>query len=100
MAEVLEIEQQTPLQEEPPKRKLYNIIVKNKMYSKSYEEFEKQYSTPESIDKIYNAVYSKQLYSKSKGEFQKQYFQQEPAPSKKKAPAVTSTTGGEQPSPI
>ena len=99
MAEVLEIEQQTPLQEEPPKRKLYNVIVKNKMYSKSYEEFEKQYSTPESIDKIYNAVYSKKLYSKSKGEFQKQYFQQEPAPSKKKAPAVTSTTGGEKPSP-
>ena len=31
MAEVLEIEQQTPLQEEPPKRKLYNVIVKNKI---------------------------------------------------------------------
>ena len=90
MEEVLEIEQQTPLQEEPPKRKLYKVIVKKKMYSKSYEEFEKQYSTPESIDKIYNAVYSKKLYSKSKGEFQKQYFQQEPAPSKKKHPALTT----------
>lgn len=67
------IPQETP-QSDPPTKKMYDLLVKGQLYSKSYDDFQKQYSTPESIDKLYNGLNGAQLYSKSKDDFYSQYF--------------------------
>lgn len=57
-----------------PKEKLYKTLVDQGYYTKSFADFNKQYSTPESIDKIYSVVSGDGLYTKSKDEFFGQYF--------------------------
>ena len=41
--------------------KLYNVLLDKKLYSKSLEEFEEQFSDPEYVDKVYNVVTDKKL---------------------------------------
>lgn len=53
--------------------KLYNVLIDKKLYSKSLEEFEEQFSDPEYVDKVYNVVTDKKLYSKDKETFNNQY---------------------------
>ena len=53
--------------------KLYNVLIDKKLYSKSLEEFEEQFSDPEYVDKVYNVVTDKKLYSKDKETFTNQY---------------------------
>lgn len=65
---------QEPQQQEPPKKRLYNALYSKKKYTKSYEDFDKQFSSPESIDKLYNALSKEGGYTKSKEEFNTQYF--------------------------
>ena len=78
-------QQQEPTQQDPPKKRLWSKLSGSKLYTKSYEDFEKQFSTPESIDKLYGVLNQKQLYTKTKGEFINQFFSQ---PSKKKVGTI------------
>ena len=41
-------QQQEPTQQDPPKKRLWSKLSGSKLYTKSYEDFEKQFSTPES----------------------------------------------------
>jgi len=78
-------QQQEPTQQDPPKKRLWSKLSGSKLYTKSYEDFEKQFSTPESIDRLYVVLNKKQLYTKTKGEFINQFFSQ---PSKKKVGTI------------
>lgn len=66
--------QQQDFDDPDPKQKLYKTLTEHGYYTKSFDDFKKQYSTPESIDKIYNVVNGDQLYTKSKDDFYNQYF--------------------------
>ena len=74
MIDELQINEQVPTQEDPPKKKLYKGLVKEKLYTKSYEDFENQFSTPESIGKLYKGLSDEGLYTKTDKDFQQQYF--------------------------
>lgn len=76
MAEVLEIEE--PLQDDPPRKKLYKGLVSKGLYTKSYQDFEGQFSTPESIGKLYKNMYDKGLYTKTDKDFTSQFFSETP----------------------
>ena len=78
-------QQQEPTQQDPPKKRLWSKLSGSKLYTKSYEDFEKQFSTPESIDRLYVVLNKKQLYTKTKDEFTNQFFSQ---PSKKKVGTI------------
>lgn len=87
MEDVLDIPVVEEQQQDPPLKKLYKGLVGDKKYTKSYDDFVKQYSTPESIDKLYSGLVEDGDYTKTKEEFQKQYFQSI-KPSKKKVGSV------------
>lgn len=55
-------------------RDLYNLIVKEGLYTKTYDEFLEQYSTLEKQLKLYNGMVEEKLYFKSKDEFLNQFF--------------------------
>ena len=76
MTEFEEIEVQEPEQQEPEKpiQKLYKVVKDKGLYTKSYDEFIKQYSTPESKDKLYKVVSDEGLYTKTRQDFDSQYF--------------------------
>lgn len=61
-------------QEPPAKKKLYDKLHQSELYTKSYEDFDKQFSSPQSIDKLYSKLNEKQLYTKSKDDFHNQFF--------------------------
>lgn len=58
----------------PDKRKLYDALNGAEYYTKSYEEFDKQFSTDESIDKLYGQLNGAEYYTKSLDEFKQQFF--------------------------
>lgn len=73
--EEVQTEQQVPQeQQDPPSKKLYDGLVAEKLYSKSYDEFQKQFSTPESITKLHNGLVNQKLYSKNSNDFSTQFF--------------------------
>ena len=90
MEETLDIQQQVPQQEDPPRKKLWGLMRKKELYTKSYEDFESQFSTPEKIDKLHKFLLDKEIYTKTTQDFKTQFFsdKQEPAPSKKKVGTV------------
>lgn len=53
---------------------LYKVVSEKGLYSKSIDEFKKQYSAPDQIDKLYQVLKDQGLYSKSKEEFSGKYF--------------------------
>jgi len=69
---------QTPPPPDPPKKKLWKKLSEKQLYTKSYEDFEKQFSSPESIDKLYGVLSKKQLYTKTVDDFKNQFFQTQP----------------------
>ncbi len=69
-------EQQAPNQD-PPSLKLYNRLNKDKLYTKSYEEFQKQFSTPEAIGKLHKKLNEDGLYTKTSDDFLNQFFPQQ-----------------------
>lgn len=84
---------QTPIR---PIYKLWEGLKKDKLYTKSFPEFEKQFSVPEARRKLYDGLFFDGLYTKPPEEFEKQFF----SDLKKKEPtgqSSTSTlqTGGE-----
>lgn len=62
------------VQTDPPKKKLWSRLNQDGLYTKSYDEFEKRFSTPESVDGLYQRLNRDGLFTKPKEEFQKQYF--------------------------
>ncbi len=64
----------TLIQQDPPSKKLYDGLVGEKLYTKSYDEFQKQFSTPEAIQKLHQGLVSEKLYSKGADEFTQQFF--------------------------
>ena len=67
----------------PNKRKLFNNLVQDGLYTKSYEEFSNKYSTPESQAKLHQGLVKDGLYTKSTKDFSLQYFSDEPSIEKK-----------------
>lgn len=53
---------------------LYKGLNEQGLYTKSYEEFAVQFSTPESQKNLYDAVVSQGLYTKSADDFYAQFF--------------------------
>jgi len=54
--------------------KLFNRLTKDKLYSKSYEDFQKQFSTPKAQENLYKALKKDKLYSKPAGDFMNTFF--------------------------
>lgn len=71
--------EQAPLQD-PPSKKLWKALTakeNGELYTKSYDEFVKQYSTPEAISKLHSNLISPEfgeLYTKGLEDFNSQYF--------------------------
>jgi len=86
MEDTLQIPTQT-FQDDPPLKKLWKGLNADKKYTKSYDEFQKQYSTPEAINKLYTGLKEDGDYTKSADEFQAQYFGL-----KKKEPSVSPSS--------
>ena len=57
-----------------PKRKLFNALSNEKYYTKSYEDFDKQFSTPESVGKLYSALNKGEYYTKTQKDFEGTFF--------------------------
>lgn len=55
-------------------RKLYEQLNKDGLYTKSYDEFRKQFSTPEKLYTLYTAMKSDGFYTKPIDEFKVKYF--------------------------
>ena len=55
-------------------RKLYDELYKSKLYTKSFEDFVKQFSDSTKQKKLYNSLNKDKLYTKSFIEFQDQFF--------------------------
>ena len=61
-------------QPDAPDKKLYDQLYKSQLYTKSYDDFHKQFNNPQSVDKLYQGLSDSQLYTKSKGDFYNQFF--------------------------
>jgi hypothetical protein len=55
---------------------LYNFLVEKGDYTKSYEDFVSQFSTPSSQDSLYNFMSQKGDYTKNNNDFKNQFFNQ------------------------
>jgi len=77
------------------RKKLYQGLVDEGLYSKSYEEFENQFSNPESRRNLYSGLVDENLYSKGYEDFEVQFF----SDLQKKNPDGTSSTEFSTPSP-
>jgi len=65
----------TPQVDDPPKKKkLWDYMTKKQLYTKSYEDFDTQFSTPERVGKLYNFLVEKKQYTKSQDDFTAQFF--------------------------
>ena len=65
-------------------RLLYDRLKEDKLYTKSYEEFTKQFSDPDRLFTLYNALRVDGFYTKPKEEFIQKYWPPEPVNSKLK----------------
>jgi hypothetical protein len=54
-------------------KKLYDVLSRDGYYSKSFEEFQKQFQDASYQDKVYEVVSRDKLFTKSKDDFLKQY---------------------------
>lgn len=82
---------QTAPPQDDPRKKLWQALYDNKDYTKSFDEFTKQFSTPESIGKLHTALSSDGHYTKGVDQFQIQYF---PDVKKKELGSNPSNNGG------
>ena len=63
---------------DPPSKRLWEGLSKKKSYTKSFDEFQKKYSTPQEINKLWGGLTEKKWYTKSESDFQQQYFPSAP----------------------
>lgn len=64
----------------PAARKLYDQLNKSQLYTKSFEDFQQQFSKPDAINKLYQNLNGAKLYTKSKDDFYNQFFQENKPP--------------------
>ena len=80
------------------RKKLYEGLKSKNLYTKSYEDFNSQFSNVESRRKLYNGIKSKNLYTKSYEDFNNQFFpdvkKKDVSQTPPVAPQTPSTTGG------
>lgn len=64
------------MEESNPKRKLHEALSSPNVeaYTKSFEEFDKQFSNEESVSRLFDAVSEAELYTKTEDEFVDQFF--------------------------
>lgn len=82
---------------EQPKQKLYKKLSEEGKYTKSYPEFEKQFSDPAVQEKLFTSLSNDGLYTKTKEEFKSQFFSDNVIPLKKKEQTevdMASNSGG------
>ncbi|QDP68135.1 MAG: hypothetical protein Unbinned1473contig1000_13 [Prokaryotic dsDNA virus sp.] len=60
------------------KEKLHKLLVEQGLYTKSYDEFNEQFSLPEKQQKLYSLMQTKGLYTKSQDDFSSQFFADSP----------------------
>ena len=65
-------------------RVLYDELNSNKLYTKSYDEFVKQFGTPDGQKRLYNELSSNKLYTKSQEDFSNQFWSNATTPEIKK----------------
>ena len=54
-------------------KKLYDVLSRDGYYTKSFEDFQVQFASPEYIDKVFNVVSNDGLYTKDKDSFVEKY---------------------------
>lgn len=59
---------------EQPKKELYKKLSADGVYTKSYEEFEQQFNSPEKQEALYQKLNADGKYTKSKDEFVSRFF--------------------------
>ena len=72
--EVNSQEQTTQNLTDPPNKKLWQGLVDEGLYSGSFEDFQKKYSTSQEIEKLHKGLLEEDLYSKGIDDFYSQYF--------------------------
>ena len=72
-------------------KSLYKQLSSDKLYTKSYEDFVKQYGNPEGQKKLFSQLSADNLYSKSEEDFVKQYWST-PVKKKDQSQEVEPTT--------
>ena len=81
------------------RKKLHNLLVSENLYTKSFDDFEKQFSNPESQKKLHGLLVEEDLYTKPETEFYTQFF----GDAKKKNPSTPTeeviSVSGESASP-
>jgi regulator of replication initiation timing len=60
--------------DDPPYKKLWKGLVDEGLYSGSFEDFQKKYSTSQEIEKLHKGLVEEDLYSKGVDDFYIQYF--------------------------
>ena len=68
--------------------KLYNFLSEQGDYSKSYEDFQAQFASQDSIQRLHNFMSEQDYYSKSLDDFNTQFFSGETNGSSLKQPKV------------
>jgi len=58
----------------PGNRTLYETLKKDKLYTKSYEEFSEQFATPEKLYSLYTLMKADGFYTKTIDEFKTKFF--------------------------
>ena len=79
-----------------PKQQLWQTLSDAKYYTKSYEEFEKQFSSEESIGALYKTLNDAKYYTKSAEDFKSQFFfsKDEATSDASKTPSAPSAPSG------
>lgn len=73
------------------KYKLWSSLNSSGYYTKGYDEFNKQFSTPESQEELYGALNENKYYTKSKEEFTTTFFASAPV-AESEQPAINEIT--------
>ena len=71
---IIEEQQQEPLQEDPPLKKLYNGLHNDGKYTKSFDDFKSKYSNVEERKKLHKGLVEDGDYTKGIDDFDSQYF--------------------------
>lgn len=75
MAEILEQQVDEQVQVDPPKsKKLWKALNDAKFYTKDYDSFSEQFSSPEKINALYTKLSESKFYTKSEEDFNNQFF--------------------------
>jgi hypothetical protein len=83
------------VQQDPPRKKLWNLMRTKELYTKSYEDFDTQFNTPEQMDKLHKFLTDKQLYTKTSDDFKNQFsINNQESEVKKKEPTPSPVSDG------